>query len=317
MERNAADGLISPEEIAKNYPYGFRFDYRDPLLEASLETRGILTPILVAPYRRMVVLIAGHKRFFHAVRKKLKKMPAIFVKAGFSEKELFLLSVYSNWNQNMPDLDRMKAIGTAEKDFKLTSEEVRDEILPALGLSPRDGILEEYRRVGALSEKIHSLLGEKKLPFRGAASLEKFSLSEQSFLAGSVFKQIHLTTNQIILISGWLSDLKKIRKCVLEELFQEEALKDVLKNSNTDPRTRGEMLFEVLRALRFPRLSEEEKSFRRLKSKIEEEEEIRLERPEGFEAEGVFLHARLRDRKKASRVLDFLESHRSILESYL
>lgn len=317
MERNTADRLISLEQITKKYPYGFRFDFRDPLLEASLEARGVLTPILVAPYRRMHVLIAGHKRFFHAVRKKMKKLPVIFVRAGFSEKEIFLLSVYSNWNQNMPDLDRMKAIGMAEKDFKLTSEEVRDEVLPALGLNPKDGILEEYRRVGALSEKIHSLLAEKKLPFRGAASMEKFSLSEQSFLAGSVFKRIHLTTNQVILISGWLSDLKKIRKSVLEELFQEEALKDVLKNSKTDSRTSGEMLFEALRALRFPRLSEEEKSFRRLKGKIEEEGEIRLERPEGFEAEGVLLHARLRDRKEAGRVLDFLESHRSILESYL
>ena len=317
MERNSPSGLIATEEISKQYLYGARFDYRDLPLETSLEERGILVPLLMKRVEKKSVLVAGHKRLFYARQRKWKKVPAHFISEKFTEKECFLLSVYSNWNQHFSELDRLEVVRKAERTFRFSHEEMRTTLLPALGIPANAGSLEGYRRVAELASEIHTLIHERRIPFRGASSLRRFSRQEQLFLAKSVFKQMHLTTNQLILISEWLSDLKKLKKTILEELFKEKELQVMFLNSKGDPGSRGDRLFEIVRMLRFPRLSEGDKSFRRLKGQIESFEGMRLERPGSSEEEGVLLRARLKDREGVKRVLNFLESHRGALESLL
>lgn len=317
MERNLAARMILTDYVAEEFPYGLRFDYRDPRLEASLEKRGILSPLLWVSAGKKAALISGHKRFLYARRRHWEEIPATFIEETFSEKELFLLSLYSNWNQNFSELDRMEALRKGEKIFGLSPEEIREEVLPALGLGDHPGRLEEYRRLAGLDPTCHALIHQKKLPFRGVIDLDRFTQGEQRFLAASVFPFVHLTTNQLRLACEWLFDLQKIKKVSLGEIFREKSLREALDHSHLEPRARGERLFDALRQLRFPRLSQEEEDFLRLKNEFEPLREIQLERPEGFEEPGILLHARLKDREGLQRVLRFLAARQPSLETFL
>ena len=211
----------------------------------------------------------------------------------------------------------MKALQKA-LDLGFTEEEVREEILPVLGMEPSPFLLEEYRLVGSLVPGIHDLIHEKKLPFRGASALNRFQKEEQVFLARSIFQNVHLTTNQLSLFAEWLFDLKRSRKISLEVLGDDDVIQAILKNPHFDLRAKGEKLFEKVRALRFPRLLEEEKEFLSAKRQWENSNrEIRVERPEGFESEGMVLRAHLKNRESLWRVFDFLEANRASLESFL
>lgn len=316
MERNSLPKLISLDRISRNFPYGLRFDYEDPRLGASLEKRGILFPLLAVLEGEKAVLVSGHKRFFCALQKGWEEVPLSFVGQEFSEKELFFLSLYSNWNQSFSDLDRMRAIQKGEKIFRMGEGELQEEVLPALGLSPTASTLEEFRRLARLSEEIQFLVHKGKIPSRGISRFSQFSKEEQHLLSRTLFDGAHFTTNQLILLAEWIWDLKKVKRISLEELFEGE-IQNIMKHPSLDPRTRGEKLFTALRLLRFPSLSKEEKDFRRLKVQLEERGEIHIEKPEGLHREGVLLRARLRNRESLTRVLEFLENHRESLESLL
>ncbi len=318
MERNLPVELILIEEIAEAARYGTRFDYEDAALEGSLEKRGILFPLLLT--RRLeekAEVISGHRRLFYARRKPEKRVPVTFVEEEFSEKELFLLSLYSNWGQTFAELDRMETLLKAEKVFSFDREEIRQEICPALGIDEKGVSLEEYRGAGKLVCEIHGLIQKKRLPFRGASSLNRFSREEQGLLARQVFEGMHLTTNQLLLLSEWIDDLKRARKVSLETLLGEASFRKVLENCKPDPRTRGERFLRAVRTLRSPRLSEREESFDRLKERAKLPEEIQLERPESFEAEGILLRARLKNRESLVRLLRFLEDQGPFLNSFL
>lgn len=317
MDCHAECELIPAESISRERPYGFRYEERDPGLEASLEKRGILCPVLLRPREAgPLVLVSGHKRLAFARRKSLDLVPAALVREDLSEKEFFLLSLYSNWNQNFFDLDRMTALQKAEAVLGFSEEETLAEIFPALGLSPSRGVLEEYRHVAGLNPEIHRLIFQGKLPFRGTAALRRFSREEQAFLAREVFERVHLTTSQVRLLAEWFFDLRKIKKCSLEALIQAEVFQEVFKPPERDERGRGEGFFETVRSLRFPRLTEAERKFRRLQAQLVNED-VQLERPESFEAEGFLLRSRLKNRESLGRVLRFLETHRPQLESLL
>lgn len=111
--------------------------------------------------------------------------------------------------------------------------------------------------MGELTPEVHRLILQKKLPLRGAEGLERFSREEQRWLAQNVFDRLHLTTNQLIRFSEWAFDLKKRDKRSLEEVFRDERIQGALNHPKLNLRAKGERLFETLRSLRFPKLSQE------------------------------------------------------------
>ena len=316
MERNSRRQLISVSEIEREAPYGIRFCYEDSGLELSLKKRGMLFPIVVVRKAEKWVVVSGHKRFFHALRCQGSEIPAVIIEEKFTPQELFLLALCSNWNQRFPELDRMVAFRKAEKEFRFSLVELQEEISPLLGLPLGRGRLEEYREVSGLQSEIHRLIHEGRIPFRGAGSLSRFQAEEQIFLAEFVFKQIHLTSSQLILLSEWLADLKRMKKATLQDLAGEKSLAEILQHSTLDFRSKGEKFFEGVRRLRFPNLSEVQRNFEGLKSAFEKPDEIHFDRPEGFEAEGILLRARLKDKEGVARILNFLKSHQQELETF-
>ena len=317
MERNLTRNLITLASVSQEIPYGLRFEYEDRWLATSVEKRGMLLPVLLIREGNRLTAVSGHRRFLLALRKGWEDIPAVVIEESFTEKERFLLSLYSNWNQRFSELDQMVALRKAEKDFGFNAQGLEEEVLPVLGVSPARGVLEEYGAVANLPEEIHHLIHKRQIPFRGSSSLTRFSQAEVLTLATSVLSQIHLTANQLILVTEWLGDLMRLKKARLEDLLKAEGLADALCRDEMDRRSRGERFFRALRSLRFPKISDAERRFERLKARFSDSREIHLDPPEGFETQGLTLRARLKDGEGVTRVLSFLEKHRGTLEGFL
>ena len=305
------------EQISGESPYGLRFDYEDPALKSAIERKGILVPLFLSPVSdEKTVVVSGHKRFNYARKKNLREVPSYLILEKLTEKELFLISLYSNWNQNFSDLDRMEAIRKAEKNFHFTPEEILSEVLPALGLPAAKAVLQDYRETAELAAEIQQLIFQGRLPFRGASSLRIFSPAEQILLGREIFSKIHLTTNQLIRTAEWLSDLKKSKKTSLDRITGNESIQKAFAANKEDLRAKGEKIFSAVRNLRFPGIAGEEERFLSVKKKFEEIKEIRFERPQGFELPGLLLHAHLKNREGFERILKFLETHRSSIDPW-
>lgn len=315
METKPYSRLISPTEISKESPYGLRFHYRDDSLEVSLKKRGILFPLLLTSSKRQekLTVVSGHKRLLTSRHLGFKEVPVIMIEEELNPKELFVLSLYSNWGHQFTELDRMTSLEKAGNDFGFTAQEIKEEMVPLLGIPAHQA--EEYEKISGLANEIHLLIDQKKIPFHGAGGLARFSSMEQIFLAQNLFENLHLTSNQLMQISEWLGDLQKSKKLEIPKILAEESLSTVLHHAKMDARTRGERFFETLWAERFPRLSKKERDFQKLKAKLEDQE-IKLERPEGFEAQGLILRARLKKRGLAA-TLKYLENNQAHLENFL
>lgn len=319
MERESTQGLIPLALISKEGRFGFRFEFEDAPLTASVKTLGVRLPGLLAPAGPGLPtfrVIDGHRRLRAAAALGLKKIPAVVLEETLPDRELFLLSLFSNWNQNLSELDRMTAIQKGEQGFGFTEAEILEQVFPPLGLPNDPALLKEYRRAAGLVPSVHRLIFEKAVPFRGAGRLEKFTAGEQEFLAREVFPHVHLTSSQLMLLAEWWGDLKRGRRTSLESLVGPETLARISDPSGPDKRGRGELLFKIVRKERFPRLAQAEEDFRKLQQQMAAAREISLERPEGFEAEGFFLKAQIKNPEGLSRVLKALHASQSKLASY-
>lgn len=78
---------------------------------------------------------------------------------------------------------------------------------------------------------------------------------DKNYLATTLFREAHFTTNQWIRVLEWLSDLKKIKKTELKEILADDTLREAMNHPRLDPRSRGKKIFERIRTLRFPNVS--------------------------------------------------------------
>lgn len=106
-----------------------------------------------------------------------------------------------------------------------------------------------------MDSKLEGLIQQKKIPLRGSSSLKRFPEDEQLYLMEQILPRVHLTTNQIIRLAEWLSDLKKLQKTTLEKVLSAPPVQAILSHSGLEARLRGEKFFEAVRSLRFPHVT--------------------------------------------------------------
>lgn len=79
---------------------------------------------------------------------------------------------------------------------------------------------------------------------------------DKNYLAATLFREAHFTRNQSIRVLEWLSDLKKIKKSGVKEILEDHTLRETMAHPRLDPRSRGKKIFERIRTLRFPNVSQ-------------------------------------------------------------
>ena len=265
--------------------------------------------------RNDMVIVSGHKRLLAAGAAGLQEIPAFEILEAPNSADLYLLALFSNWNQAMSDLDRAWAVKRAVLDFHFDEKTVLEDLLPALGLAPQRHFLEESLEVAGLEAVVLQAIGAGKIPFRGARMLGRFSKSDQRDFTLFIAERAALTTNQLLRTGEWLYDLIKIKGGTLKNLLNSCGLEAILAAPSRDRRQMAEKFYTALRALRFPDLVQKEKEFESIAGRIEEDRSFSLEPPAFFEGEGLTLRARLASPAALDKLAAVLERKRKLFNS--
>ena len=335
MER-VAFKIISPQDIAQEFPYQTRYRPEDEKLTRAVALYGVIQPLLVTKSPsprpgegrppegraspvggvRGLQLISGHQRFQAVCRLGLRHVPVLEIQNPAAGGDLFILALLSNFNHALTDLDKAWALRRAVETFHWREEDVLDEIFPCLGLAASPHLLKEYLDIARLEPALLDSIADRCLPFRGARRLTRFSREDQITLAQEIVLKISLTTNQWLKTGEWLSDLLKSGNRSLSALLQVQSLRSVLNSPRGDKRQRAEKFFQAVRNLRFPHWVEQERRFENFSREIEKEfGNVTLEVPPHFEGEGFVLRAKIRRPDSLDEVVELVRRRRESLNS--
>ncbi|MDQ7032146.1 MAG: ParB/RepB/Spo0J family partition protein [Desulfonauticus sp.] len=133
-------------------------------LADSIQSKGVLQPILVRPKGEKYEIIAGERRFRAAQIAGLEKIPAII--KNLSDREALLLALVENIHrEDLNPIDQAKALLKLKKEFDLSQEELAQKV--NLSRSQVANLI----RLLSLPEKIQNLLLEGKLSTGQARAL--------------------------------------------------------------------------------------------------------------------------------------------------
>lgn len=306
--------------VVRQFPFASRYKTSGERLVKSLAARGMLLPVTAVERDGGYIIVSGESRFLAALQLGWEEIPANLLSPNLEDKDLFLISVLSNWNERISELDAVFAVARAVQ-LQIGEEIILDEILPALGLTPEKRWLGEAEEVSGLEPALLERVAENKLPYRGIRSMSRFSRVEQKYFAENIAEKISLTSNQLLKVSEWLFDLMKKNRTDLKTILERPVFQEILnpQKENRDHRQASERFFEKLRAMRFPQQTEAEAKFKEMAAPLAPNSQIKngfwLEAPQQFEEAGIMLHARLKDPKALEKLQQALEKHRNLVNS--
>jgi len=309
-----AQGVMAVREIRREGPFCYRYRLEDAELLKSVQALGVLTPVIVTHAGRPAV-IAGHKRLRVARILKLKELP-VLVAEKMEPKDAFLLNLVSNWKQGCSDMDRVRAIGLAFREFHFREHEILSVVMPLLGLVSDKTVLGFYRKSDQFPASFKEFVEDGKLPLRGVLPFLKFSGNDQDYFAKNIGAKMRLTSSQLLQAGEWLSDIMKGTGKCLREICQDHKVLEKLNARGMDPRTKADRFFARVKRLRFPGYSLYLEAFEERRSDIlHDTKDLRLEPIQGFEEHGFELHARVKTPGELDLLLRNLSLKRSSLNS--
>lgn len=270
---------------------------------------------MVVNGNKETVLVAGHKRLKAARALGLEEIIAIRIEEPLRSPDLFLMSVVSNWKQNLSDIDRAFALKRAVSEFGLNDEDLKFALCPALGIAFDRHTIDQSVKNFNLVPEILNRIAAGDLPFRGSQILLQMTDEDQKEFA-RIAESIHLTTNQVLKLGEWIADLTTSSKTNLHGFAAAHPIEAILNHPGWDKKTKGEKLFAKVRELRLPRIMEHEKKFRSLAKSVEQVfPAMKIHEPEFFEDEGVRLDAHLRNPEMLDQMIRHLQENRPRLNS--
>ena len=242
--------------LESSSPYCARYSLEDEALQASIQRLGVCFPVLAQA--DSLTLIAGHKRVHAARACGVKDLPVLLLEGAPSPRDLYILSLLSNWRQQLSDLDRVWALHRAGQVHGFEEKELLTEIIPLLGLPSGRQTIEEARSLKLLDTSVLLAIAAGRIAYRGAAGLAGFSSLEQLFFVNTIAAQAAFSSSQAAQAVEWLRDLTKLEGLDLESYWK-KGFPDWDSGVSRDRKAAGEKAFQRLRELRFPKLCDRQK----------------------------------------------------------
>ena len=290
--------------------YSLRYRLDSAGLRESVRHQGVLFPVVIAAEG---VLVAGHRRVLCAQELGVEKIPALITQEK-ENRQLFLLSVLSNWNQFWSALDAAWCLQKA-RECGFSEEELKEILMPAFGSELASVGLEEFKTVAGLEPALLEAIADERIPFHGARYLSKLKPADQQCFA-FLARETALTTQELVKLCGQFSALLHAGGQSLAVFLKDKALSGIVSNASWDPRMRAEKLCKAVQALARPRQKiVEEKAAAKLKEAGELASLCKIEFPAGFEDRGYLLKARVKSPADLERFLTLAGSKREWLNS--
>ncbi len=288
----------------------FRMSFQPDLtrLTASMLATGLINPIILrgrAPFH----IISGYRRVLAARSLGWVAIDArVYAEKDIDDKTALRITFYENLGTRAFNLIEAAhvAIGFSLKG-NINSEEVRQTILPLMGIQSGNKVFQQLLSLAQLSADWKSFVVQKGIALPNAAKVARFTHEEQKLLY-RVFSVLKLGHNKMSQCLDMIEDIRKREQGSIKALLGSDAFTSVLNHEtlNTSEKT---MLFRrALHAKRYPEFSRTQKHFHQLRKTLALPREISLEPPPFFEGNRLTISSSFRSTQELRSIAAALQA---------
>ncbi len=253
-----------------------------PVLLASLQKIGLITPLLVQPLSaEKYPVICGQRRLAACRELGIKAIPCQILSEPADELQTLLLNLHDNLaSRGFNPIEQSLVINKLE--MFLPPQQVIADYLPLLGLNPHAGVREKLLPLSALEEPVKQAVVKGRLHPDVAYRLACLSASERRAIF-ELLEKIHLSTSKQQELIANLEALKYRENTSIERLLAEPALWEISHNPELSLNQRGEQIRRLIHQRRSPLFSRAQQTFKDYKRELGLPPDIQLTPPPFFE----------------------------------
>ncbi|MEE4352111.1 MAG: ParB N-terminal domain-containing protein [Desulfatiglans sp.] len=265
-------------------PFCMSFGFELQSLIFSIENVGLINPPLIVEKRPGEMdIVAGYRRIKALIQLKTTSIPCkILSHSEFSPFDCLLVNFYDNLvSREFNDVEKGMLLNRLQEHISKTM--ILEQFMPLLGLPCHRPTLDLFMRVeNELNAEIKEYLAHGGLSLKTARLLLEVEEDSRSTVF-HLISSLKLTMNQQLQLVDYLIDISHTTGKPIPLLLDDIQLNRIIAEGDTNKPQTAKAVFELLRHTRYPRLSNAEKDFKRVISRMRLPKGVHVKAPPFFE----------------------------------
>jgi ParB/RepB/Spo0J family partition protein len=266
----------------------------------SIKKVGLINPVILNKTHdrdETYTIVCGYQRI--KVFKKLgeERIDAKVVK-GLSDEELSLLSLHDNmFSRGFNEIEKAIVIKKFQ-EIGYSYDRLMSEITPLINIPPNKKILDKYLSLLKLDREIMNAVAGNELEPEKAFLLIMLDNAERDFVYRILFKESGTNINETKETIRNLLDLRQIERKSITELLASGEVSNILSDSKINKRQKGEMVYKLIKSMRYPAISKKEDEFARSCKGLGLDNNVRITHSRFFEGDDIQITIKASDEEK-------------------
>ncbi len=276
-------------------------------LRSSLQTVGLIQPVLLKRRERDYQIVSGFRRVW--VWQELERDSISAMVFGGQEKndlEFFLLSLEENLTTRRFNMvEKAMALQKLHRLFQVDSLEIIKTYLPLFSLEPHEKILNTFLALAEMEEEVKTYILREEVSRFNIRLFGKMG-SEDRLTLIPILSHLKLGESRLREMLTLLLEISQRDGQRIKDILRRSDLQSILSQKELTPPQRTERVKKFLFCLRNPRMSEKEEAFKKKVASFHLPEGISIHPPPFFEGRGMKLAFQFRTTEEYRAVVDFL-----------
>jgi hypothetical protein len=285
------------------FSMSFGFDL-DPLI-SSMEKIGILNPPLIIR-GKSVVVVTGYRRILAAEKLGWENVWCIDITgAGYTEFELLLLNLHDNLTtREFNNIEKSMILVRLLR--YLSIDDVRRDYSKILKINkPSD--MEILIKADEFDPLIKESIAEGVINLGIATRVNTIDNTSKNLLI-NLFHKLRLSINYQTQLLDNLFDISHTKQISISDLLNTDEIRGFLEINNLNNPQQSKRLIDVLRCMRYPIITQAERTFSNIVSKISLPKGVKIIHPPSFESPGFIAEISFQNGKELiSKIKDMAD----------
>ncbi|MFZ2444983.1 MAG: hypothetical protein WAW37_01375 [Syntrophobacteraceae bacterium] len=259
----------------------FRDDAR---LRESLARHGMLDPPWIVRKGGRCSIVDGFKRLAWARETGARDAACLFLPQDLAVRDIWERRIEKKLFEGGLDLAEKAQIATVLLEL-YPAGDAPGPLLAALGISSRRGMIEKWARLCAAGALVLELLGSGEIAERTAIEVSDWDPESRAAVL-ALLRSLRCSASIQVEIAERINEVSIREEKSRLDVLDGPEIREILSNNKLNHRQKTLALRDLLARLRYPRLSQRERKFRRDIESLSLPPSVRIAPPPAFEGDG-------------------------------
>jgi ParB-like chromosome segregation protein Spo0J len=273
----------------------------------SIKRIGLVnSPLLIEDGRGTMEIVSGYRRIQAVKSLKWEKISCrVLQESDISELECLLLSLHENLATRSFNLAEKGMILSRLMAF-FSHAEILKDYMPLLEIPSHEETLRLFLKIeNELEESIKLSLARGQTSLRVVKMLLDLDPHSRAPVF-SLISDIKLNINKQVQLINYIFDISQKNRETVPEFLKGLSLEKIYSEKQLNTPQKAKAVFRLLRAKRFPSLTEAETTFKKMVSRLNLPERVRIEPPPFFESPDYRLEILFKEGKELKEKIGYL-----------